>query len=803
MHSWNPTLSQKTRKDGAPDNRPDLLYFFTSSSNAKDMATTTIETQCNARPTRLALILSKPEHGQLNAVFARACALWGGVFNPIVILDDSTRKTAGRHYTTYPVDPYLKIQSDLLKAFDPDLLITYSEEDLPQELSRWKHRTFPSAKLDWAPTGNDVQSHFVDIFPLLDDLWEKEFRGTDNPRLKIKYIEKTEAEKSLFLAARFGLYTSNDYYEFLQRNFKAETLIYDETFRSTHWPGDFQSMLGLTAHYCRPARQRRRSHAFFLLNADDPFDVVDYWNLRAAGMYLFPLTMETYKECAVPIQDFGAASSYPINDTVTNRPTIIKAASITDERQQEVTIWIQEQKLVKEIVMQGWVPHYHTKGYGVANEMDIEQVTGVERNATGVLVDGYGKIEGPCPPFLSRRNVLEHWSMDLDFSTFRLPEACYDMPWLNSGCDALARGLVGSGFEMNMGRVSRSGLVARLDGDSSSIRIRPVRAEDVVKAFLRGVGIEYVGTSSPGLALKRIIEMMDGFDSCEMFQNAAIRQTLDEMATGNSRLVKVVRRMVVESLRDYKHFGEAATQPQKGQHADSLLSQAVDAGVFRVGLEFQCSRCRRYHWYATSEFDKHYNCKSCFSHELTPHLDFKEWYYASDGLFRSANKLDGNITIVLTLGLFNNLFDHDLKYAPSFDYKLNGNAHEIDFGIVAKEGFRGEVEMVFGESKSGMSLAEDERQKLKEFGEKSGSYLCFCTLADDFSNDDKEYFKALYEGGVKIILLTRFFLEMDSHSLSEFESEHRRRSTKVDWLMRTTIVRTLGNEFAKKHYIWV
>ncbi len=277
------------------------------------------------------------------------------------------------------------------------------------------------------------------------------------------------------------------------------------------------------------------------------------------------------------------------------------------------------------------------------------------------------------------------------------------------------------------------------------------------------------------------------------------------MATGDQRLAGVVKRIVIESLRDYKRFGQPATQPEKVQQAHRLLSQAVDAGVFRVGLVFQCSRCPRHHWYAITEFDKQYNCKSCFSRELTPHLDLKEWHYASDGLFRSTNKLDGNITIILALAFLNEVFDHDLKFAPSFDYKLNGHPHEMDFAVLAKERFRGSVEMIFGESKSGMSLTADEQQKLRSFGEKTGSYICFCTLADDFSDDDKKYFMELFEGDVKLILLPRFFLEMDSHELSQFESDHRRAfgSTKADWLMRTTIIRTLGNEFAKKHYIWV
>ncbi len=116
-------------------------------------------------------------------------------------------------------------------------------------------------------------------------------------------------------------------------------------------------------------------------------------------MYLFPLTLDTYRECSVPIHDFGAASSYPINETVTNMPSIIKAASITDEQQQEVTKWISEQKLVKEISMQGWVPHYHREGYGVGNELDLGQVTGIERNAIGFWLKVMAKSRDRRLPF--------------------------------------------------------------------------------------------------------------------------------------------------------------------------------------------------------------------------------------------------------------------------------------------------------------------------------------------------------------------------------------------------------------------
>ena len=169
-------------------------------------STTTIEARCNARPTRLAFILSTPNRADLLNVITRATTLWGGRFNPIVILDDTGRRAVGRHYELAPRDPYTTRQADLLKAFDPDLLISYSDEPLPAELSPWSHRNFPAAALDWDPVGNNnVRSYFVDIKPILDDLWDKEFRNVATPRFKLRFMEKAEAEGSLLRAARFGI----------------------------------------------------------------------------------------------------------------------------------------------------------------------------------------------------------------------------------------------------------------------------------------------------------------------------------------------------------------------------------------------------------------------------------------------------------------------------------------------------------------------------------------------------------------------------------------------------------------------
>jgi hypothetical protein len=94
-----------------------------------------------------------------------------------------------------------------------------------------------------------------------------------SPRIKLRFIEKAEAQGSLFLAARFGLYSSGEYYEFLRKNFHGETLVYDAAFRATGWPGDFQSLLGLTAFFRRPTRQHIHSRCKTIKNAQRVFAI--------------------------------------------------------------------------------------------------------------------------------------------------------------------------------------------------------------------------------------------------------------------------------------------------------------------------------------------------------------------------------------------------------------------------------------------------------------------------------------------------------------------------------------------------
>src|SRR5438105_370871 len=114
------------------------------------MGTQTIQINCNTRPVRLAFLVDTANPTTLEQVFRLNTLLWGGLLNPVVILDGSNRKQVGVHYA-YEESNYDQEQLWLLEAFDPDILVNYSNAQLPPFLSPFKDRTFPPKVMRWNP----------------------------------------------------------------------------------------------------------------------------------------------------------------------------------------------------------------------------------------------------------------------------------------------------------------------------------------------------------------------------------------------------------------------------------------------------------------------------------------------------------------------------------------------------------------------------------------------------------------------------------------------------------------------------
>jgi hypothetical protein len=756
------------------------------------MSLRVLHVSCNVRPVRIAFIIGKPEPAILEEIFRVNTLLWGGLLNPIVVLDDSTRKKTGRHYqyVDIPYDEEIRL---LLREFDPDLLINFDGAALPASFDVFKDRTFTKDVLRWNPWGRQEVPFFLEVWPFLRNYWRSEVRFSKEPPHKFAYMEPDGPLKT-YLAAVFGAFADNDEgKKVLIEHFGANLVAYDEQFRKARRQELVFPIRATQFDLRIPSPKPRSSDIFFLLDPAQMHDVVDFWNLRAAGFRIFSLPVDCYKDYAERAKTVARWSLDPSVPKPFAGPTIVKARGVEDDVSTEVARWFRDLDSELTPSVMGWVPRFGERHDRVEPDIQVRPATAKDVSQNVMMSDTSGEIQFPSPCELSEDDRSQHWAIDItafgasEDSTFRLP-------WLRPSCDKVAEYSFGHSFGPAAARVSKHGIVAMARGDHEHSLVHEPKIANVWTAYLKDCGFTYLRTSSAGLALDRIVEQLGGVHRCQIFQNAGVRQLVDVLSNGSPKSAHFVRQLI------YKAISPREDQGTKGRE---ILESLMSLRLLRQGFELQCEKCQRCDWYHLSEVAEQFKCKKCFHVQLVPLLDRQTWSYVSNGLFRLEGKMSGCVTTILALIFFRFCLGFDTKVVSSFDYNGPDGAGERDFAVLASDTFQKDVDVIIGECKTAHDLEAKEKKDIKDLGLATGAYVAFAIDAVDFSNDDKAYFRELVEAGVKPILLVRRHLEMSYIETSEYRHKAMALRSDAEALHRLTVIDTLGSDFAKGRHIWV
>jgi hypothetical protein len=750
------------------------------------------------RPVRLAFLVDKPDAITLDQVFRLNTLIWGGLFNPVVILDGSTRKEVGRYYA-YETSNYEEEVDLLLREFDPDVVINYSNVQLPPSFAPFKQRTFSRDAIRWNPWGNQEVMFFLEVWPFLHRYWRQEFRFLQKPGEAYGYIDLAPAGQfKTYLVARYGSYPEgNDGNGVLERNFAAKVVQYDESFRTSFTPSEWVFPISITGFGLNvPGPSTLNNYVFFLLDPENMFDIVDFWNLRAAGFRVFALPLGHYQDFAKAAKLFAERSVYPINKDVTTFPEVVKARSVDDAQLEDAAKWIGSLGVKAEMISRrGWVPRFGRRDARVWPEVQVRPVTSNESSEIVVLNDGSGTLKSPLPDCeLGGPASSQHWAIDLRFLGSVGEDGTFRLPWLHAECDALANRKIGHGHGPTSSRVCKQGVVVIQRGDDENVWIQVPKVTDVLQALLKDAGFKYLKTSPPGLALERIIEQLGGVPAGILFQNPGVREVIVELANGSY--------MHAERVRSVIHKNLSAPENERQRTFEAILGQLVSRRILRQGLRFQCEKCQRHDWYPLGDVGEDFKCKKCFHLQRVPVLDKRPWYYVSDGLFRLEGKTAGCLTTLLSLVFLEMFLPHEMKYSSSFEYLDGTDAAERDFAILASEFMRDDVDVIIGECKTSGELQEKEKRDLRALAERTGAYLAFATLLDEFTKDDKTFFEELVASRKRPILLTRKHMEMSYEEVLDYRHRKRWMGGDTELLSRLTIREVLGDEFVDNHRLW-
>lgn len=268
----------------------------------------------------------------------------------------------------------------------------------------------------------------------------------------------------------------------------------------------------------------------------------------------------------------------------------------------------------------------------------------------------------------------------------------------------------------------RLGLIIDSADTSASVRALPVG--DLAEAILDLAGFSSK-VSEGGLIARQLIAQLGGVDGARPFKIPGVRRLLKTYSptapfTKNAALQLIGGRDPDNPDASFKDHENLYIEPRS---RDAKLTPAavfaflVEKGIFRIGAELKCPHCRLPSWIALDTLKQRLVCELCGREfDATRQLISEDWHYRRSGVLGRERNAQGAIPVVLTLQQLKiNL--HGGVYSPSLDLVPKTGSDlpecEIDFLWLIPGSYPDKTVAMIGECK--------DRGSDREKGKKSGT----------------------------------------------------------------------------------
>ena len=710
----------------------------------------------NVRPCRYAFLLAPDDWEGARFAVSLNTALWGGIFNPLVLWDDLT------------------VRRSLLSAFDPDYLIDLTGGQIDSETREtYQFRLInPTEVLE--PRFPDRRPHLsigLDIIPLLQDLNQKRRLSASLNRCIVVDGPSIDGWAE-YLAFAFGSFewlpeTGINYREAVAKLLSPHTKALAPSpapVPDDLW--DLISPLQFTAYALTLMGGGAAvcPYVIYVGNHKNWGDLVWFWNIRATGRSVVFIPEEHYQSYLPNLKAWTGKRR-------DNRTALQKAPSVAIQRFSEVCRSIAAACDTDSLAEWPERPNFDNHDENYFGDIQVAEVR--ERQTQEIAI-----LEGQqvTPIRLAAPSVLEEnhqplgrrqqWAVALQIIGGFGNEYIFSFPRDSCMQPVIRRALPGTG---GSSRLSKSGPVVYPTRVQSFAHLLPVRTDEVFSVLFKQAGYD-VEPSEPGLYAQQIINRMGGlYGDCRIFQIRGIRAILDRLGSGSSMTKGDMHALVMSTEID--EFGAKNWRPDlynSFRLRDNLTPHIDFSDVFRVlmkhnvlrpGLNLRCHSCRCEDWYHVSEFGERFTCRFCFTEDPVNFGSAAQWHFRSDGHFRLPDSAQGSVGVVLSLLLFHNTLHFDAHYSSSL--KLNGQSSgrppEVDYGILRVSDHDATYDLVIGEVARFADFTEHEIEKAAQIANRFSvrPYLAFTTLKDRFSNEEKVRLRDLLQRNQRVIALTR------------------------------------------------
>ncbi len=709
------------------------------------------------RPIRFAFLVRPDDAKRTLEIFRINTCLWGGKYNPIIPF--FKRLPPWWERRGFRFENAKQIINGYLDFFEPDFLVE-AESGLADGFGFDPNRVLKLTDVLAHDNKRNGDKFGFDVHDLYKDLYLKEFQFERRHKRTIVLL-KTESEAFRnFAACVFGDFPSQAGLRSFGRHFSGvfapKLTSLDANVLSEFYTYRCSSALDLGHAKLKVSYHSNQDPTLFILDAHEPRDLIDFWNLRAVHRDVVPVPVQWLDALSPFCKKFilDACRLLPGNPHgVMIYPTSMFSRSISQHDIEELhKRYLRVDKAGANVLQSWYPPIWRASSAKTARTMrptleahNMNLDIPIDQNKPEIRFDPL------FPDFASEFGNRYRWA-----NVVRLKS------WLDTD-------LIATVFPCNyknplvpnFSRVPRNCLLPTTEGlvifhqyTHTYERWKLTDGITALNTWFKENKIEAV-VSDSGRATQQIIQTLGGFWGLRSLAHKGVVKLLNEMS----------RKSVTRSahVKEFQNKINKAVVGDFWRHKN--FETLVERKAVELGLELKCTKCGSWSWYSVKTLDYTLACDLCLKHFDFPvarPTDSKHagWSYRVIGPFALPDYARGGYAAALSIRFFAQCLDgldDAVTWSSGQELTLTGGKHsEIDFILWSqRKGILGNddpTEIVFGEAKSfGKSAFKaDDVTKMKRLAEAfPGSIIVFATLkeAEDLSREEIGCIKKLAQWG--------------------------------------------------------
>ncbi len=709
------------------------------------------------RPIRFAFLVRPDDKKRTLEIFRINTCLWGGKYNPVVPF--FRRMPSWWERKGFQFENAKQIINGYLDFFEPDYIVE-AEKGLADGLGFDAERVLQLTDFLEHDGENNKEICGLSVHDLYVDLYKKEFQFVRRHKHNIIRVKAKDKSFTNFVACNFGDFPTPKRLQYFERDYKdafdPSSVKLDSSTLSNLYESDYTSALRISHAKLKIDYHEHQDPTLFILNALEPKDLIDFWNLRAVHRNVVAVPIQWIEELSPYCKKFILNHYRPLpgnpNGVMIN-PISMFSRSIPEKDIKE--IYKNYLRVDKDgaNTLQTWYPPIWRE----APEIIVRTMRPtIEADSKGIDMPLNGdkpeiRFDPLYPEFANEYGNRLRWANVVRLRDWSFRDQIATVFPCNYKNPSFPK--FGLGREHLL--PTSEGLVIFPEYNNISERWDLTDGTTALNTWFNDNKITAV-LSDAGRATQQIIHTLEGFWGVRALAHKGVVEFLNEMS----------RKPITRSAHFKEFQNKIHNAVSKDLWGKNSFKTLVERKAVELGLEVKCSKCGSWSWYPVKQLDYSLICDLClkpFDFPITSPGDsnHSRWAYRVIGPFALPDYARGGYAASLAIRFFADVIGRmgssEVTWSSGQELTLaSGQISEADFILWNQRkqmfGTDHPTEIVFGEAKSfgRDAFKQDDIDKMKLLAKSfPGSILVFATMkeANKLSLEEISRIRKLAEWG--------------------------------------------------------